>query len=200
MKHLWDTLKFSVRLAAHSPANTILCILVLATGIALVTSMFRVCQVVLFSSVPYKNADRMVLLERVDQRNNENANWPIETYKAFCKEQTSFSDIVATFSIDATVQNGGRGERTYLCYVNPGFDRTIGLKPVMGRAITEDDARSDAPRVVAINERIWREIFGSDPNAQRQRHRAHRGGRLPGQIRRPLPDERHPTLGAARSG
>jgi predicted branched-subunit amino acid permease len=69
MKKLLSNLVVSLRLATKSPANTLLCLFVLACGIAIVVSMFRVSKIVLFSHVPYAGSERMVMAVRTGDNN-----------------------------------------------------------------------------------------------------------------------------------
>ena len=45
----------------------------------------------------------------------------------------------------------------------PNMFQTLGMSPVIGRTMTEDDARPGAPPVVVLNYGAWQKTFGGDP-------------------------------------
>jgi len=48
--------------------------------------------------------------------------------------------------------------------VSPGFFRTLGVEPQLGRVFTEDEGRPEGKPVVMLTDAIWRSRFHSDPN------------------------------------
>jgi len=41
--------------------------------------------------------------------------------------------------------------------------QVLGIRPVIGRNMTGDDARPGAPPLVVLNYRVWQQTFGGDP-------------------------------------
>lgn len=163
MKNLFNTLLLSLRLSIKSPTNTLLCLFVLASGIAIVTSMFRVSQIVLFSKVPYDGAERTAEICRVGENNAYDVSWSLDSYRMFTKEQSVFSETLAMFGRHVSVQNQGKGQRVNGCFVSHNFSEFTGIRPIMGRAFQENDVSANSERVVVINERLWASMYNSDP-------------------------------------
>ncbi|HUJ48947.1 MAG TPA: hypothetical protein VLW25_02085, partial [Bryobacteraceae bacterium] len=59
---LLEDLRFSARLLARTPAFTLVAILTLALGIGANTAIFSVANAVLFRSLPYRDAARLVIV------------------------------------------------------------------------------------------------------------------------------------------
>ena len=63
-------LKYSIRSLLRRPAMTFIAILTLALGIGLVTIQFSFVNAVLFKGLPFEKSERIMLIERVDQKGN----------------------------------------------------------------------------------------------------------------------------------
>jgi putative ABC transport system permease protein len=164
MKHFLDTMKFSLRLMAKSPANAVLCILVLAGCIALVTSMFRLCYVSFLWRFPYKDSGRIVALMHVDGQGKSDRNWKFKTAENILEDKNGlFSDYIPEMHDGDTVKSGDAKTVTGYCYIKHDFGRIMGVEPIMGRSFAEEDGRADAGPVALISKKIWQETFNSDP-------------------------------------
>jgi putative ABC transport system permease protein len=163
MKNLINTLLLSLRQSVKTPTNTLLCLFVLAGGIAIVTSMFRVCQIVLFSNAPYDRSERTAQICRTGANNYYDVAWSIDSYRAFVKDQTVFSDTLVFFGRQVAVENAGRDQRILACFVGTNVAEFTGIKPVMGRSFQEKDSLAGSERVVVISERLWETLYHSNP-------------------------------------
>jgi len=146
------------------PANTALCILVLAVSIAMTTSMFKVCQAILFTNAPYDRSERIVQVCRSTTSNNYNYAWPFDSYKEFINNQNVFSETLAYFGHTASVQNNNRDQRISACFVTYDFSEFTAIKTIRGRSFQEKDAKPNSERVIIINENLWASIYNMDPN------------------------------------
>lgn len=164
MRHIFQALRYSLRLCLKAPTNTLLCVLVLAGGIAIVASMFRLSQVVLFSKVPYEKSERVVLVTREGlDKTNYDFSWFVDSFRMFEKEQTVFDAILPLFGRTMSVQNNGKGQRVSMAFVGTNIAEFTGVRPLLGRSFSADDALGSSSRVVLINERFWASMYHSDP-------------------------------------
>jgi predicted permease len=161
MRSTLQQIVFSFRQMVKSPMNTVLCIFVLAGGIAIVMSMMRLCQQVFYSKVPYKDSDRMYIVERLHENGDHDYNWPVKTFRQWEKNQTAFSDLIVEFSDSVGVLDGDVTNAVTGLYVSYNFSEVTGISPILGRPFEKRDALGDAERVVIINEKMWREMFGA---------------------------------------
>jgi putative ABC transport system permease protein len=165
MKHILSTISFSLRQISKAPAHTLLCIFVLAAGIAIVLSMMRLCQIIFFCTVPYHDSDRFYTVERLMKNGDHTTSWPVATFRQFQKDQTAFDNLVVVFGDSTGILNNGVTKAYVVAYVSNDFAQTIGVEPLLGRSFVDSDARADSEKVVIIGEEVWREIFGEDKNA-----------------------------------
>ncbi len=165
MRNVINTFKFSFRLASTSPMNAILCILVLAGSIALVMTMFSVSSMIFLSKYPYRNVDRMVFVAKLDDKNNRSSDWGADSYRMIMSEEHGdiFDDLVPFFADRVAIRNGNNSKSEHAAYLDAQFESKLGIRPILGRTFNAEDAKSNTERVVIIGEKVWKELFGQDP-------------------------------------
>ncbi len=164
MKRLLGTLLFSLRLSLKSPMNTILCIAVLACGIALATTTYKLYDMVFASTVPYENSENMVMIQRRAKNGNLDNTWPMLSLRMFLERQDIFEDIILYVPEGASLKHGEQGALANVMYTKPNFTKLAQVYPFMGRSITEEDCNSANGSVAVIAYDIWRDMYGSDPD------------------------------------
>jgi putative ABC transport system permease protein len=165
MKHFYNSISFSLRQAFRTPANTILCIFVLAGCIALVTSMFRLCYVAFLWRYPYENASRVVSLRAVDDHGVVHRNWTFHTLDVLTHDgEAAFSGFIPAFIDGTTVKTKDDRLICGYSYVGWDFGGMIGVQPMTGRLFTEEDSKADSAPVAIISERLWRELYRNSPD------------------------------------
>ena len=164
MKRLLGILLFSLRLSAKVPMNTLLCIAVLAGGIALATTTYKIYELVFSSAVPYKDSERLVVPQRVFKNNNQDTGWPIQSYKMLRERQQVFESITPFVTDGMSLKHNEQGQLVLALYVEEGFTSLADVHPFIGREITASDCRPDSPKVAIISYETWRDLYQSDPN------------------------------------
>ena len=164
MKHYSKHFMFAFRVMAKTPLITALSIMVLSLSIALATLMFNMIEGILMAKLPYEGGDRLMRIQRNNPENQYADNkLPFKTYEEFVEKQTAFDGIIGYFIDSCNLQVGLKAGQELGIYASPDFLDTLGVKPVMGRGFTEDDARAEAPPVAVISQKVWNEYFGGDP-------------------------------------
>lgn len=162
MNRFIHSIQFSLKIALKAPLNTCLCILVLAGGIALTASMFRLEHMVLFTRLPYRDANRIVIPERQMKDSGEiNSGWGFHSAR-YLQENSKdiFEDVIPEFSDRLSLEYGNNTASKYGSYIYWDFLRILGRKPAMGRAFTSEDQSASAPPVVILSWKIWQQMGG----------------------------------------
>ena len=166
MRRFIQSLKYSLRLCLKTPLNTVLCILVLAGSIALVTSMYRLSSMAFFWSYPYKDSDRIMMLENVTADGRSSDLWRFDAAEAIAADRDDglFSAVMPIFKTFFILRNGEEDTFENGAFIQWDFARTFAVQPLLGRTFTAEDARPSAAPVILIGEELWRERFNADPD------------------------------------
>jgi len=162
MNALFQDLKFGLRMLARNPGSTAVALLTLALGIGATTAVFSVVDRVLFRSLPYSQADRLVslgMLAPIDP-NEFMLSYDYVDWRA---AQTPFESMTSWSGVadcDLTEQNP---VRMVCAKVESSFLPTFGIQPLLGRNFTPDENRPNAPKVALLSYGLWKSRFGSDP-------------------------------------
>lgn len=146
----------------RAPGFAILATLTLGLGVGAVTTVFTVVDGVLLAPLPYPSSEELV---RVWERDRDNPGDAMVAYGnwADVRRESDVFDELALWAYQAyTLTGPGDAVRVRGRRVSGNLARTLGVPAVMGRWITEEEARSDA-RSVVLGHALWRERFADDP-------------------------------------
>src|SRR5688572_9159137 len=142
-----------------------LAVIVLALGIAGVTTMFSVVNGVMLRGFSFPTADRLVSLNFIDPSSatffGVNGQISSKDYEELLPQQQSFERLAAYLNgstVNVTVD--GHPQRYTGAYVTEEFLRILGVSPLMGRDFTAADNHSGAGKVAIIGHAIWQRDFG----------------------------------------
>jgi putative ABC transport system permease protein len=164
-------IRYAIRQLMKHPGFTVIAIFALALGIGANTAIFSIVNTVLLQPLPYPDPDKLVQLrERSNSFESGSVSYP--NWTDWRAAQRSFTDIAMArredfnFSAnDATAAperlRGLRGSGNLL--------NVLGLKPKIGRTLTDADDVDGAAPVAMISERLWKQRYGGSPNVLGQR-------------------------------
>ena len=171
----------------RSPGTTIVAILSLAFGIGVNTALFSAVDAVLLQSLPVREPDRLIVFEwqagrpfRVNGLSGtSNISVPpghrgfslfhyevfTEMNRARLRESNDpLSDLFAFGPLNQI--NARFTEQAELIdgqAVTGNYYAGLGIQPILGRAITDQDDRKGAQPVVVLSNKLWREQFSGNP-------------------------------------
>jgi predicted permease len=157
-------LRIALRTLLRTPGFFALASTVLALGAAVVVVMFGVLRVTL-SMPPLEGVDRVRSLTTVNETRREAERWiPLADLQAWAVEQRSF-EAIAGFRYEGVSVRAERGtaERVVAARVTGPYFELLRVLPLLGRTLTEGDARPGASPVVVLSERLWRSTFDGNP-------------------------------------
>jgi putative ABC transport system permease protein len=158
-----------LRQDAASAARTLRCapgfslavILVTAIGIGATTAAFAVADHVLIRPLPFSEPHRLVNIWRFSTGGRVQAS-PAD-FRDWRDQARSLEHIGTAGPSTANLVGRGEPLRLEGARVSGQLFTVLGVRPLLGRTITEDDDRSGGPNNVVISERLWRVRFGADP-------------------------------------
>ncbi|HEY7181767.1 MAG TPA: ABC transporter permease [Blastocatellia bacterium] len=186
MQTLWRDLRYGARMLLKQKSVTAIAVLSLALGIGANTALFSVTDAVLLKNLPVKEPDRLTLFEwragapfrysdwngttrvpaepgtqalslfrhdvfaRMRQAQAATPEGPLSDLFAFAP----LSELNAVVGQQAEIINGQA--------VSGGYYAGLGVQPMLGRAITDEDDRPGAEPVVVLSHQFWQERFAAD--------------------------------------
>lgn len=172
LETLLQDLRFGLRQLRRNPVLSAVIVLSLALGIGANTAIFTLIDAVLLSDLPVRNPQQLVLLEwggglppNVNETEAGATNPPYTTfsypaYLQFSATNRVFSDMfgfapaggLAVKSKDQVSQADGT-------MVTGQFFSTLGVVPLLGRAISSGDEKAGASAVAVISYTYWTRQF-----------------------------------------
>ncbi len=156
-------LRFCLRTLMRNPGFTSVAVLTIALGIGANTAMFSVVQGILLAPFPFPHPDRLVFL----WQNRPGVPQLEVSYPNFVdwqRESRSFNSMSAIAFHNFNLAAPGKAEHLQGIRGSSTFLATLGIRPAIGRDLAASDDLANAPPIVVISDRLWRERFGADPN------------------------------------
>ena len=152
---------YACRLFGRSPAFTITAVLSLALGIGANTALFALVDAVLLRMLPVHAPAELVEVSRLGGRT---LSYP--AYQEIRARNAVFTGVLLTSAgrFGASLQIGGENAGdVHYSPVSGDYFTALGLSPVLGRILTEDDLL--AANVAVISYDLWQRALASDPDA-----------------------------------
>jgi predicted permease len=162
VKVFMDDLRFAARQLWKHPSFTATAVLTLALGIGANAAIFTVVERVLLAPLPYKNAERLAVLQTHRGETGKTVPRVTGPDAADVREQARTLEAVSLYSGGSLgVQLKDHAAYTVVTIADANFARVFGLKPVAGRLYTDADAK----HVALVSERFARDNFGTSQAA-----------------------------------
>lgn len=159
--------RYALRGFRRDRVFVLLAVFALALGIGATTVIYSVIDSVLLHPFPYTHARRLVNIYIHDvngpPEDYGDQSEPTPVFVQLRKQLNVFEDIMGDGGANIFYTVGGRTKLADGHFETPNTFEFLGVRPLLGRPITRDDARSGAPPVFAMSSRLWRKEFNSDP-------------------------------------
>lgn len=166
---------YGIRAMLRSPGITTVALLSLALGIGANTAIFSLIDALMLRSLPVKNPQELVIFGTGLNNgisdafpNNELYSYPF--FREMQKHNDVFTDVAAASSmlnqVHGTVEGHSAPEAMHIKLVSGSYFPALGVQPVLGRMLSEDDDRvKDAHPVAILNYGWWKKSFAGNANA-----------------------------------
>lgn len=156
---IWRDFKYALRILWQRPAYATVAILSLALGIGACTAIFSVVDAVLWRSIPFPQAERIISVREVDAKGRQMsfAEPNFMDLRARNKTLTAAAEYVTLL---VTILGGSEPVRARGAYVSQDFFRVLGSQPEIGRGFLAEDSRAGANPVAMVSYGYWRRLLG----------------------------------------
>jgi predicted permease len=160
----WQDVRYGVRLVRRAPMFSMFAAASLALGIGSTGAIFSLYDAIVLRKLPVPRADRLVTMSFAVGTNPSNNYMPYPHFAAMRERGTTLSGVFAyTGSGRINVTARGAAELATGLYTSGNYYRTLGLRPALGRLLTDDDDRSGNP-VAVLSHAYWQRRFGGRPD------------------------------------
>ena len=154
-------LRFALRQLRKQPGFAFTAILILALGIGATTAIFSAVNPILFETLPYPQAKRLVMVWEGKGGGGRMVNFA--TFHGISEQSRSFEALAAMKPWQPTMTGPTQPERFEGQRVSADYFRVLGVSPALGRTFQAADDLYHGPNVVVLSHRVWQQRFHSDP-------------------------------------
>ncbi len=163
---LGHDLTFAWRQLRKSPIFAIAAVLTLALAIGANTAVFRAVDALMLRALPVRHAKDLVLLQPLDIGKPASFNYP--AYREMAANRQVMQDMVAAGDVwpkQATLAGGAKIKLEHGRLVTGDYFRVLGVDAALGRMLTAEDDRPEAPGMAVLSYKLWDSQFGHSPEA-----------------------------------
>jgi putative ABC transport system permease protein len=170
METILQDIRYGFRMLRKSPIVTLVAVISLALGISANTVIFSVVNSILLRSLPYYDAERIVLVWGNIPAEGKDRTQVSATDVDDWRHQNSVFEDVSTYSNwSATLLADGESERIQGIQVGDGYFSVMKATPLHGRTFLPEEQEDGKDLVVVLGNGLWQRRFGGDPNVVGQK-------------------------------
>ena len=156
--------RYAARRLARTPMFAAATVLTLALGIGANTAIFTIVNGVLLKSLPFPEPDRLVgLWQTAPGVDIADLNASRADYITYREESRTLADVALWSGAAVTIAGQAEPERVEGMSVTFRLLPLLGVRPLLGRAFTEQDDVAGSPDVVMLGHGYWQRRYGGDP-------------------------------------
>jgi putative ABC transport system permease protein len=157
---LAQDVRYALRMLRRTPGFTAICVVTMALAIGANTAIFSAVNGVLLKALPYRDADRIVVLGHLNDGFDGLGSTTPGNFYDWQARATAFESMAAFAYSERILTWGGNADRV-LGAVSAGsiFD-VLGRSAAEGRAFSAADDHPGAPAVIVLSHSLARRLFG----------------------------------------
>jgi len=156
-------LRYATRTLVKNPGFAALTIACLALGIGVNSTIFSVVDTVAIRPLPFRDPDGLVSLHTTHHANGiDRGSVSFLDVRDWRARTRSFADIATVTGRSLTLSDGDEPERFNGATVTWNMFPMIGVQPILGRQIRQEEDTPGGPRVVLLSHGVWQRRYASD--------------------------------------
>ena len=155
-------LRCALRTLRKSPGFTAVSVIVIALGIAANTAVFSIVNGVLLRPLPYRSADRLVLVrERIPKFLKQYLSFSAPDVVDLERSNRTFDSVAGFNPVQMNISSGAAPVRATGVRVSASLFPMLGINPALGRTFTREEDRPGIG-VIVLSYGLWQDHFGAD--------------------------------------
>ena len=167
LDNLFRDFRFALRSLRKDRRFALIAICALALGMGASTVIFSIIYNGLLNPFPYKNANGISIFQihDLDQAGvGGRGAFSVHEFLDYREQNHVFEDMVGTRTSRILYTHHEGAMQLRGAKVTPNTFEFLGVMPILGRWITNEDGRPGAPPVFLMNFKFWQEQFNGDPH------------------------------------
>ncbi|HEV8169701.1 MAG TPA: ABC transporter permease [Pyrinomonadaceae bacterium] len=163
LETLTQDVRYGARMLAKHKSFTSVAVLTLALGIGANTAIFSVVNELLLRPLPYRDADRVVMLWEVTPEGRHQNTTSRANFRRWREQSTSYEQLAAFTDQRFNLTGIGEPEELSVQMATPELFKVLGVDPLVGRTLVPDDAAAGNSPVAVLSYGLWQRRFGGQP-------------------------------------
>jgi len=171
MSALIQDLRYGVRMLAKSPGFAAVAVLTLALGIGANAAIFQLIDAVRLRTLPVQDPATLAIIH-LDRNSWGQGNFSgpysdfsFPMWQQIQQRQQAFSSIGVWVSQGMNLATGGQVDIAQAIWVSGEFFTALGVKPTLGRLISDADDQKGCAGGVDLSYSFWQRRYGGEANA-----------------------------------
>lgn len=163
MLTIWQDVRFALRTAAKRPGFALFAILILSLGIAANTTVFSLANAVLLEPLPYRDANRLMMVWEDASFIGFPMNTPAPgNYAEWKARNHTFDDIAALAGRTLNLTSHGEPTQVTAVAATSNLFSVLGVSPTIGRSFSAEEDQPGVAPVTVLSYGLWVRQFGAD--------------------------------------
>lgn len=160
---LWRDVQYGVRFLRRNIGFTVVCVALFALGIGLSVTIFAIVNGALLQPWPYRGYDRLVTIRGnyPQQGRTDFSLWSPREIEDLTRDARSLAYVIAGDARDVNLIHDGRPERVRAAVITPNAFAMLGVAPLRGRLLLDQDASPGAQATVLVSYGFWQQRLGA---------------------------------------
>ncbi|HEY6267024.1 MAG TPA: ABC transporter permease [Candidatus Acidoferrum sp.] len=165
---LFQDMRYGLRILGRTPMISGIAVLSLALGIGANTAIFSLIDTVMLRMLPVEKPEELMqvrIREPQSPSGESDATFTNPLWEELRNRQDFFSGIFSWSSTQFDLAQGGAVHDANGLFTSGNYFSTLGVRPAVGRLITEADDKRGCPGVAVLSYGFWQDHFGGSQNA-----------------------------------
>jgi predicted permease len=163
MNHLWQDVRYGIRMLVSKPGFTAAAVLVLALGIGANSAVFSLVNAFLLKPLHVEKPEDLAGLYSRDTKHPDTyRSFSYPNYVDIRDNNQAFSSLAAMNMAMVGIQEGGNTRRSFAAVVSSNYFSTLGVALWKGRTFLPEDEKPGGELTAIVSYSFW-EKKGADP-------------------------------------
>jgi putative ABC transport system permease protein len=157
--------RHTIRHLRQAPGFTVATVLTFAVAIGSNSAIFSAVNTVLLRPLPVAAPEQLAVIWQTDRGGQAVIELTHRHLREWIETGSTFTraSLMGSHNWNAVLQGRGEPTRVWFSGVSGTFFDTLGIRPLLGRALRPEDDVPNGPAVAVLNHEAWVRRFGSDP-------------------------------------